>query len=135
VQALYATGARRFVVANLPPLGCLPELRPLSGNGSCVTALNDLAAEHNLVLAANLQNLTAQLPGSMFVTVDVFGLLGKAVAEPRLLGKSPGGLSFFDRGRSETFCLREMGELDRWRQENQAASSSLGLQVFSEPYP
>jgi hypothetical protein len=57
-----------------------------------VNALNDLAAEHNLLLAANLQNLTAQLPGATFVMVDVFGLLGKAVAEPRLLSKRPGGL-------------------------------------------
>lgn len=93
MQALYAVGARRFVVANLPPLGCLPELRPLSGNGSCANALNDLAAEHNLLLAASLHNLTAQLPGSVFVMVDVFGLLGKAVAEPRLLGKSPSGFT------------------------------------------
>lgn len=61
-------GARKVVMFEIGPIGCIPSsTRQFKHNGQCVEDFNLLAHLFNDELALMLQNLTATLPGSTFV--------------------------------------------------------------------
>ncbi|GAQ86618.1 hypothetical protein KFL_003000110 [Klebsormidium nitens] len=82
VQGLYAAGARRFFVANVPAVGCAPQARLVTFNDSCLDPLNDLARDHNRLLNATLANLTSAWPDATILVGDTNGLLASTVAQP-----------------------------------------------------
>ncbi|XP_061349163.1 GDSL esterase/lipase At4g16230-like [Gastrolobium bilobum] len=74
---LFNLGARKFVVANVGPIGCIPSQRdanPAAGD-SCVSFPNQLAQLFNTQLKGLIAELSSNLAGSMFVYADVYNIL------------------------------------------------------------
>lgn len=80
LEQLYAHGARKIAVMNLPPVGCVPIVT--EGTGTCLPIGNDAPAEFN----PKLQNLTNFLNdilyGSKIVILDIFTPLDSLVRHP-----------------------------------------------------
>ncbi|RRT44647.1 hypothetical protein B296_00033468 [Ensete ventricosum] len=75
----YDLGGRRFIVAGLPPIGCLPFQMTLSVVHSvvrtCVDEQNSDAQHYNSKLKQLLRKTQQSLPGSKFVYLDLYGFL------------------------------------------------------------
>ncbi|URD81544.1 GDSL esterase lipase, partial [Musa troglodytarum] len=71
---LYDLGGRRFLVASLGPLGCIPNQIGNSGGSSdsCVSQTNHLAAQFNTKLRTMLDELNGSLQGSYFLYWDAY---------------------------------------------------------------
>ncbi|KNA25457.1 hypothetical protein SOVF_005720 [Spinacia oleracea] len=74
---LYNMGARRIVVVNVGPIGCIPyerDLNPTAGN-DCVAFPNQLAQLFNLQLKSLVTELSNNLEGSKFVYGDAYHIV------------------------------------------------------------
>jgi phospholipase/lecithinase/hemolysin len=88
IGTLYAAGARRFLVWNVPDIGLTPALRTLDKMIPGAAALGTLVTSGfnsnlNLLLAS-----LAPLPGIEIAKLDVFKVLHEIVAEPTAFGLS-----------------------------------------------
>ncbi|KAJ1263294.1 hypothetical protein BS78_09G172400 [Paspalum vaginatum] len=87
IQSLYKLGARRFMVAGLPPVGCLPVTKTLSlGSSDCNADQNAAAERYNAALQEMLGKLEAASPGATLAYVDVYTPLKDMVAQPQKYG-------------------------------------------------
>ncbi|KAL5541992.1 hypothetical protein UlMin_009702 [Ulmus minor] len=71
---LYNLGARKIVVANVGPIGCIPyqrDINPTAGD-NCVEFPNELAQSFNTQLKSLVTELSQSLEGSKFVYADVY---------------------------------------------------------------
>jgi phospholipase/lecithinase/hemolysin len=84
VSTLYAYGARRFLLLNVPDLGKLPAVRELGP--AAVAGGNFLAVQYNSNLALLSQQLMQLLPGSDIRIVDIYAKLNQVVADPGAYG-------------------------------------------------
>ncbi len=88
VDALYAAGARRFLVWNVPDIGLTPALRTLDNMVPGAAALGTFVTSgFNSDLSLLLASL-AQLPGIDIKKFDVFGMVHDIVADPPAFGLS-----------------------------------------------
>ena len=89
VQRLYNLGARKVVMFEIGPLGCIPSIaKTQKHNGSdCVQETNQLASMFNDKLRATLANLTFSLQGSLFVLGRANGIGYDAITSPLKYGK------------------------------------------------
>lgn len=71
---LYSIGARKFIIVNLPLIGCIPYQRSLQvgKKGKCSERANQLAASFNVPLKKMLDKLNANLPGATFLYADAY---------------------------------------------------------------
>nr|XP_004308950.2 PREDICTED: GDSL esterase/lipase At2g40250 isoform X2 [Fragaria vesca subsp. vesca] len=78
IQDLYSRGARRFMVAGFPPIGCLPLQQTLGGiinlrRRVCITQQNIDCQTYNSKLQALLSSLqTTLLPSSRLLYYDIY---------------------------------------------------------------
>ncbi|MQL90586.1 hypothetical protein Taro_023192, partial [Colocasia esculenta] len=74
LKNLYRLGGRRFLVAGVGPLGCIPNQIVHSGKdaGSCVSRTNGFSLLFNSDLNLMLQELNANLSGSHFLFWDTY---------------------------------------------------------------
>ncbi|KAK7388006.1 hypothetical protein VNO78_22806 [Psophocarpus tetragonolobus] len=74
---LFNLGARKLVVANVGPIGCIPSQRDANpGAGDyCVAFPNQLAELFNSQLKELIPELNSNLEGSVFVYADVYQIL------------------------------------------------------------
>jgi len=79
IQALWAAGARRFLIPNMPDFAVIPALQMLGPQA--MQAGRQLSGGYNAGLAQALQQLQA-LPGIRFIQLDVYGLLDAVAANP-----------------------------------------------------
>ncbi|CAL4930669.1 unnamed protein product [Urochloa decumbens] len=85
---LYLLDARKIVVANVGPIGCIPyqrETNPSAG-AACAAFPNQLAQSFNRRLRALVNELGAALPGSRFVYADVYHIVSDIIANYRSHG-------------------------------------------------
>lgn len=77
MQRLYTLDARKFVVANVGPLGCIPYQKTINrvGEDECVKLPNQLAAQYNSRLRELIIDLNAGLPGARFCLANVYDLV------------------------------------------------------------
>ncbi|KAK3011213.1 hypothetical protein RJ639_012365 [Escallonia herrerae] len=78
---LYTMGARRIVVANVGPIGCIPyqrDINPSAGDG-CVAFPNELAKLYNSQLRGLVMELNSNLNGSKFVYADVYRIVEEII--------------------------------------------------------
>jgi phospholipase/lecithinase/hemolysin len=68
VRRLYALGARDVMVLNMPNLG----VAPIVQDPDMKFLINQLAQQHNLLLAKALSDLSSALPGIRIIPVDVY---------------------------------------------------------------
>ena len=85
IQALWAAGARSFLVPNMPDFGLTPALQFLGP--TAVQAGHQLSSAYNAGLAQVLQQLQA-LPGIRFTGLDVYRVLNAVAANPAGFGIS-----------------------------------------------
>lgn len=72
-QRLHNLGARKIVVFDVPPAGCLPAvLNAIGSPGPCVETVNRIIALYNEELPKLLSNLSSELEGSKFVLGTTF---------------------------------------------------------------
>ncbi|XP_017435719.2 GDSL esterase/lipase At4g16230 isoform X1 [Vigna angularis] len=76
---LFSLGARKIVVANVGPIGCIPYIRDVNLNlydeDECVTFPNELAQLFNTQLKSLVEELRTKLEGSLFVYADVYHIM------------------------------------------------------------
>lgn len=99
IRALYDTGARNFLVPNLPDLGGIPFVKAQGASAQFTL----LAKTHNAYLASSLNSLR-QLPGIKFFTVDVFAL-GETLLNSGLVNAEMPALAFLSPGTGAVDCL------------------------------
>ncbi|KAI4334986.1 hypothetical protein L6164_013676 [Bauhinia variegata] len=74
---LFNLGARKFVVANVGPIGCIPferDTNPDAGD-NCASFPNQLAQLFNVQLKSLVAELNTNLEGSFFLYADVYHIL------------------------------------------------------------
>ncbi|MCL7028900.1 hypothetical protein MKW94_004478 [Papaver nudicaule] len=93
LTSIYNLGARKFVVFELGPLGCLPGI-VFSANPKpvtpCVENINSLVKMFNSELTSMTQELTSTLKGSTFIYANVFKKSYQQNLHPKRYG-FPGG--------------------------------------------
>jgi len=74
ISLLYSSGASKFVIQTLAPLGCLPIVRQEFNTGmdQCYEKLNDLAKQHNEKIGPMLNELARTAPASAPFQFTVF---------------------------------------------------------------
>ncbi|KAF8721512.1 hypothetical protein HU200_023018 [Digitaria exilis] len=85
---LYLLDARKIVIANVGPIGCIPyqrETNPSAG-ASCAEFPNQLARSFNRRLRVLVDELGAALPGSRFVYADVYHIVSDIIDNYRSHG-------------------------------------------------
>ncbi|GAB4850753.1 hypothetical protein Ancab_030053 [Ancistrocladus abbreviatus] len=85
---LYDLGARKIVVANVGPIGCIPyqmDTNPSAGD-NCVTFPNQLAQLFNLQLRSLLQELNSGLEESKFLYADVYRIVNEIIVNHQSYG-------------------------------------------------
>ena len=88
VQRLYRAGARRFVVAGVGSMGCIPSILERSAAGRCSEEVDALVVPFNDGVRAMLDGLNAgQLPGASFTYLDNYRLFKLILADPPSYGK------------------------------------------------
>ncbi|XP_076934566.1 GDSL esterase/lipase At4g16230-like [Bidens hawaiensis] len=85
---LYNMGARKIVIPNVGPIGCIPYQRDInpSAGDDCVALPNHLAQLFNLQLKGLLQELSISLEGSTFVFADVYRIVADIVQHYKSYG-------------------------------------------------
>lgn len=71
-------GARKIVVANVGPIGCIPyqrEINPSAAGDGCAARPNQLAQMFNYQLRNLVQELGANLQESTFIYADVYRIV------------------------------------------------------------
>ncbi|KAG2308158.1 hypothetical protein Bca52824_027906 [Brassica carinata] len=74
---LYQLDARKFVIGNVGPIGCIPYQKTINqlNENECVDLANKLANQYNVRLQSLLEDLNKKLPGAMFVHANVYDLV------------------------------------------------------------
>ncbi|PKI51608.1 hypothetical protein CRG98_027974 [Punica granatum] len=74
---LYQLDARKFVIGNVGPIGCIPYQKTINqlDQDQCVDLPNKLAKQYNNRLKGLLTELNQNLPGSTFVYANVYDLV------------------------------------------------------------
>ncbi|KAI3506023.1 hypothetical protein L1887_28376 [Cichorium endivia] len=85
---LYDLGARKIMVTNAPPIGCIPYERDYdpSGGQECVASQNLVAQQYNKLLKGMLIELTTTLKGSRFIYADVYRIVEDIIQNYRSYG-------------------------------------------------
>ncbi|THU56517.1 hypothetical protein C4D60_Mb11t18060 [Musa balbisiana] len=87
-QRLYSLDARKVVVANVGPIGCIPYQKTINKvkEAECVGLPNQLAVQYNSQLRDMLTELNDNLPGAKFVLANVYDLVMELLTNHRSHG-------------------------------------------------
>jgi phospholipase/lecithinase/hemolysin len=100
IRVLYASGARDFMVPNLPNLGRTPLI--LQQNQGA--AFTQLTKAHNDLLEATLTSLSSSLPKARIVRVDVYAL-GEALLDSGVVSADVPAVEFLAPNTGAVSCL------------------------------
>ncbi|PIA63290.1 hypothetical protein AQUCO_00200959v1 [Aquilegia coerulea] len=84
-ERLYKLGARKVVMYELNPLGCIPRYRT-KPNEKCVEEYNDLARNFNSHLNQTLERLTHFHPGTIFTKAQLYEGTKAMIENPSKFG-------------------------------------------------
>ncbi|KAF7096279.1 hypothetical protein CFC21_098250 [Triticum aestivum] len=104
---LYKAGARRFVVAGVGSMGCIPTILARSAEGRCSEEVDQLVAPFNAGVRGMLDGLNAGLPGATFTYLDNHRLFKLMLAHPASYGFDvvDRGCCGIDRNGGQMTCL------------------------------
>ncbi|XP_020592468.1 GDSL esterase/lipase At2g23540 [Phalaenopsis equestris] len=85
---LYTLDARKFVIANVGPIGCIPYQRSINRltESECVSLPNELARQYNVRLRDLLSELNENLPGAKFCLANVYDLVFEIITNYQRYG-------------------------------------------------
>ena len=86
LQRLYNLGARKFVIAGLGLMGCIPSILAQSMSGGCSEEVNLLVQPFNANVKTMLSNFNNNLPGARFIFVDVANMFQNILLNARSYG-------------------------------------------------
>ena len=86
LQEMHRLGARRLVVVGIPPLGCMPLVKTLKDETSCVESYNQAAASFNSKIKEKLVILRTSLRLKT-AYADIYGTVERAMNNPKQYGK------------------------------------------------
>ncbi|KAK8556791.1 hypothetical protein V6N12_003185 [Hibiscus sabdariffa] len=94
---LYQLDARKFVVGNVGPIGCIPYQKTINqlNENECVDLANKLAIQYNGRLKDLLTELNGKLPGAIFVHANVYDLVMDLIVNYKKYGIISGGSNRF----------------------------------------
>ncbi|KAE8684439.1 GDSL esterase/lipase [Hibiscus syriacus] len=104
---LYNLGARKFVVAGLGRMGCIPSIIAQSTADGCSEEVNQLVLPFNANVKTMMNSLNADLPGARFIYVDIAHLFEDIVVNAGTYGFSvvDRGCCGIGRNRGQITCL------------------------------
>lgn len=87
MQELYRLGARRLVLLDILPVGCLPSQRAITANGECNDVGNYLSELFNSLLRAEMAKaVAASMPGMKYSIASLYNVFSDMIANPTLAG-------------------------------------------------
>ncbi|EPS67957.1 hypothetical protein M569_06816 [Genlisea aurea] len=104
---LYNLGARRFAIAGLGRMGCIPSILAQSGANTCSDQVNQLVEPFNNNVKMMVENLGAKLPGVKFSYIDINNMFQDLVANAPAYGFTVlnRGCCGLGRNRGQVTCL------------------------------
>uniref|UniRef100_A0A1D1XYN6 GDSL esterase/lipase At2g23540 n=1 Tax=Anthurium amnicola TaxID=1678845 RepID=A0A1D1XYN6_9ARAE len=101
---LYTLDARKFVVANVGPIGCIPYQKTINRiqAGECVSLPNQLAVQYNGQLRDLLAELNDNLPDARFCLANVYDLVMGIITDYKSYGFTT----------ASTACCGDGGQFD-----------------------
>lgn len=75
-------GARKFGIISVPPIGCCPSQRVLSGTGECLEVLNELAVAFHLKLGAVLEKLSSEHESMKYSLGNAYNMTIDVIVNP-----------------------------------------------------
>ncbi|XP_031112099.1 GDSL esterase/lipase At1g71691-like [Ipomoea triloba] len=90
---LYDLGGRKFVVAGIGELGCIPTMVARTENGQCLDEVNQAVDPFNANMKQMVTHLNTALPDAKFVYLDIQNMFRNIIANSTTYG-----FSVVDRG-------------------------------------
>ncbi|XP_059630483.1 GDSL esterase/lipase At1g71691-like [Cornus florida] len=85
---LYNLGGRKFVLAGLGLMGCIPSILAQQTTGRCSAEVNQLVLPFNYNMKAMINNLNTNLPGIQIIFIDIHNMFQDILANYRSYGFS-----------------------------------------------
>lgn len=85
-QRLYNLGGRKFVIAGLGRMGCIPSILAQNPSGTCSDEVNRLVLPFNTNVKTMINNLNTNLPGSKFIYIDIARMFEDMLLNSRSYG-------------------------------------------------
>ncbi|GMH31408.1 hypothetical protein Nepgr_033251 [Nepenthes gracilis] len=109
ILALHAVGMRKFFLAGVGPLGCIPNQRATgqAPAGRCVDSVNQMLGSFNQGLRSMVAQLNANHPGAVFVWGNTYGAVGDILNNPAAYGFTvvDAGCCGLGRNQGQVTCL------------------------------
>ncbi|EPS71849.1 hypothetical protein M569_02907, partial [Genlisea aurea] len=110
LNALHSVGLRKFLVAGVGPLGCIPNQLAAgeASSGRCVDYVNQMAGEFNRGLVSMVDSMNnGTFPGAMFVYGNTYGAMGDMLNTPARYGFSvvDKGCCGMGRNQGQVTCM------------------------------
>ncbi|KAF8115394.1 hypothetical protein N665_0027s0010 [Sinapis alba] len=104
---LYNLGGRKFVVAGLGRMGCIPSILAQGTDGKCSEEVNQLVLPFNTNVKTMISNLNQNLPDAKFIYLDITHMLEDIIANPAIYGVTTldKGCCGIGRNRGQITCL------------------------------
>ncbi|KVH46984.1 Lipase, GDSL [Cynara cardunculus var. scolymus] len=99
--------ARKFVLAGIGMMGCIPSILAQGTTGKCSEDVNKLVLPFNANMRNMIDNLSTNLPGSKFVFIDVHNMFQDILSNARSYGFRVlnRGCCGIGRNRGQITCL------------------------------
>ncbi|PKI55004.1 GDSL esterase/lipase At1g71691-like [Punica granatum] len=107
LTTLYNLGARKFVLAGIGLMGCIPSILAQSTNGRCSDEVNRLVQPFNANVKMMMSNLNTNLPGARIIYIDIAHMFEDLLVNARSYGFSVAnrGCCGIGRNRGQITCL------------------------------
>eukprot|EP00257_Ricinus_communis_P020038 XP_015579187.1 GDSL esterase/lipase At1g71691 isoform X2 [Ricinus communis] len=107
LNTLYNLGARKFILAGLGVMGCIPSILAQSPAGLCSEEVNQLVMPFNENVKTMMNNFNNNLPGAKFIFLDVARMFRDILTNAPAYGFSVinRGCCGIGRNRGQVTCL------------------------------
>ncbi|KAG8079123.1 hypothetical protein GUJ93_ZPchr0007g4179 [Zizania palustris] len=86
ILALHSVGLRKFVLAGVGPLGCIPSVRASGSEGQCVDEVNQMVGWFNQRLRSLVDQLNTNHPGATFIYGNTYNVIYDMLHNPNYYG-------------------------------------------------
>ncbi|CAH9113920.1 unnamed protein product [Cuscuta epithymum] len=86
MQRLYNLGGRKFVLAGVGALGCIPTMLARTENGKCLDGVNEAISPFNANMKQMINNFKSTLPDAKFVFLDTQNMFRNITANSKTYG-------------------------------------------------